>query len=51
MDSKSRALNKKSLVIAQPEMGKRDKSIYYEVYAISHIEVRFSAYDRYYPVI
>jgi len=32
MDSKSRALNKIPLVLAQLEMGKRAKSIYYEVY-------------------
>jgi len=32
MDSKSRALNKSPLVLAQPEMGKRAKSISYEVY-------------------
>jgi len=32
MASKSRALNKNPSVLAQPEMGKRDKFIYYEVY-------------------
>jgi len=33
MDSKSSALNKNPLVLAQLEMERRDKSIYYEVYA------------------
>jgi len=35
MDAKSRALNKNPSVLAQPEMGNRDKSIYYEVYGLS----------------
>jgi len=36
MDSKSRVLNKSPLVLAQPEMGKGAKSIYYEVYGLNY---------------
>jgi len=39
MDSKSRALNKNPSVLAQPEMGMRDKSIYYEVYGKTKLTV------------